>query len=161
MDNTTNQPSKFRTKNWVEKNVDSRGTCNTNSQIKFKAMTLRSTLCDYGDPYIIVTGTITIPNTETAAAPNNRNKEVVFKIFAPFIDCISEISNTQIYNAKDIDVVMNMSNLIEYSENYSETYGSLWKYYIDQPALNNDGNIIDFLSMVISGSHVVIKKYNW
>ena len=52
LDNTTNQPSKFRTKNWVEINDDSRGTYNTNSQIKFKTSRLNSSLCDYSDEYI-------------------------------------------------------------------------------------------------------------
>ena len=63
--------------------------------------------------------TIAVPNTGTAAATNNINKRVVFKNFIPFIDCISEINNMEIDNTKDTDVVLNMYNLIEYSENYS------------------------------------------
>ena len=110
LDNTPNQPSKFRTKNWVEINDESRGTYNTNSQIKFYNYSI----------------TITVSNTGTEAAPNNRKKKVVFKNCVPFTDCISEINNTQIDNAKDIDVVMDMYNLIEFSENYSQTSGSLW-----------------------------------
>ena len=54
LDNTPNQPTKFRTKNWVEINDDSRGTYNTNSQIKFKTSMLRSSLCDCSDAYILV-----------------------------------------------------------------------------------------------------------
>ena len=76
-------------------------------------------------------GTITVPNTETAEAPNNRNKEVVFKNFVQFTDYIGELNNMQIDNAEDIDVVMNMYNLIEYSENDSQTSGSLWEHYRD------------------------------
>ena len=57
---------------------------------------------------------------------------------------IAEINNTQIDNAKDIDVVMSMYNLIEYIENYSQSSRSLGLYYINQPALGNDGNILDF-----------------
>ena len=57
-DNTSNQPTKFRTKNWVEINDDSRGTYNTHSQMKFKTSMLRSSLCDYGDTYILVKGAI-------------------------------------------------------------------------------------------------------
>ena len=60
LDNTPNQPNKFRTKNWVEINNDSRGTYNTNSHIKFKTSMLRSSLCDCSDAYILVSGTITI-----------------------------------------------------------------------------------------------------
>ena len=60
LDNTRNQPTKFRTKKWVEINDDSRGTYNTNSQIEFKNSMLRSSLCDYSDTYILVSGTITM-----------------------------------------------------------------------------------------------------
>ena len=112
LDNAPSHPSKFRTKNWVEINDDSRVTCNTYSQIKFKAI-LKASLCDYNDAYILVKGTIAIPKTGTAAAPNNRNKKVIFKNFAPFTDCITEINNTQVDNAKDIDVIMRIYNLIE------------------------------------------------
>ena len=112
LDNAPNHPSKFRTKNWVEINDDSRVTCNTYSQIEFKTM-LKSSLCDYNDAYIDVKGTITISKTGTTAASNNRNKKVIFKNFAPFTDCISEINNTKVDNAKDIDVVMCIYNLIE------------------------------------------------
>ena len=79
---------------------------------------LKSSLFDYSDAYIAVKGTITVPNTGAAAAPNNRNKKVVFENCAPFTYCINKINNMQIDNAKDIDVVMNMYNLREYSENY-------------------------------------------
>ena len=78
-DNTPNQPSKFRTKNWVEINANSRGTYNTNSQNKFKTTMLKSNLHDYSDTYIVAKGVITVPNTRTTATPKNRNKEVVFK----------------------------------------------------------------------------------
>ena len=68
LENTPNQPSKFRTKNWVEINDDKRGTYNTNSQINFKTLMLKSSLCDYSDLCILLSGTITIPNIGTAAA---------------------------------------------------------------------------------------------
>ena len=80
LDNTSNQPSKFRTKKWVEINDESRGTYNINSQIKFKTRMLKSSLCDYSDAYILVRGTITVPNTAAADADaNNTNKKVIFK----------------------------------------------------------------------------------
>ena len=65
-----------------------------------------------------------------------RDKGVAFENCAPFTNCVSEINNTQIDNAKDIDIVMPMYNLIEYSDNYSKTYGSLWQYYRDKPSDN-------------------------
>ena len=118
-DNKSNQPSKFRTKNWVEINHESRGTYNVNSQIKFKTTMLKSSLCDYSDTYILVKGTITITGAGDDAAArraDERNKGVVFKNCAPFTNCISEINNTQVDNAKDIDILMPIYNLIEYSD---------------------------------------------
>ena len=125
-DDASDQPSKFKTKNWVEINGESRGTYNVNSQIKFKTTMLKSSLCDYSDAYILVKGTITVNNTAAADAnANNTNKKVVFKNSAPFTNCIIEINNTQEDNAKDIDIVVSMYNLIEHSDNYSKTSGSL------------------------------------
>ena len=144
-DDTLNEPSKFRTRNWVEVNDESRGAYNVNSQIKFKTSMLKSSLCDYSDAYILVKGTITVNNTAAAgAAANNTNKKVILKNCAPFTNCISEINNTQIDNAKDIDIVMPMYNLIEYSDNYAKTTGSLWQYCKDIPARNANDDIAIF-----------------
>ena len=144
-DNTLNQLSKFRTRNWVEINDESRGVYNVNSQIKFKTTMLKSSLCDYSGAYILVKGTISVNNTAAqGAAANNINKKVIFKNCAPFTNCISEINNTQIDNAKDIDIVMPLYNLIEYSDNYAKTTGSLWQYCKDIPARNNNNEITEF-----------------
>ena len=106
---------------------------------------LTPSLCDYSDAYILVTGNITVNNTTADdAAANNTNKKVIFKYCAPFTNCISKINNTQIDNAEYIDIVMPMYNLIEYSDNYSKTSGSLWQYCKEIPAINNNGAIIDF-----------------
>ena len=72
---------------------------------------LKSSLCDYSDAYILVKGTtgITVNNTAAADADaNNTNKKVIFKNCAPFTNCISQINNTQVDNAKDLDIVMSM-----------------------------------------------------
>ena len=133
IDETSNQPSKFRTRNWVEVNDESRGAYNVNSQIKFKTTMLKSSFCDYSDAYFLVKGTISVTNTAPeGVAANNIDKKVIFKNCAPFTNCISEINNTQIHNAKDIDIVMPMYNLIEYSGNYAkqqDVYGSILKIY--------------------------------
>ena len=127
LDNALNQPSKFRTKNWVEINDESREIYAVNKQIKFKTSMLRSSLCDYSDAYILVKGNISVNNTAGANADaNSTNKKVIFKYCAPFTDCISKINNTQVDNAKDIDTVMPMYDLIEYSNNYSKISESLW-----------------------------------
>ena len=146
IDHTPNQPSKFRTRNLVEINDESRGAYNVNSQIKFKTTMLKSSLCDYSDVYILVNGKITIAvagNDAAARQADERNKGVVFKNCAPFINCISEINNTQIDNSKDIDIVMPMYNLIEYSDNYAKTTGSLWQYFRDEPVDDDDDDIED------------------
>ena len=88
---------------------------------------LKSSLCDYSDAYILVKGTISVNNTAAdGAAANNNNRKVIFKNCAPFTNCISEINNIQV--DKDIDIVIPMYNLIEYSDNYAKTTGSLWQY---------------------------------
>ena len=106
---------------------------------------LRCSLCDYSDAYILLKGHITVNNTAAdGAAANNTNKKVIFKNCAPFTNCISKINNTQIDNAEYIDIVMPMYNLIEYSDNYSKTSGSLWQYCKEIPAINNHGDIVNF-----------------
>ena len=143
--NASNQPSKFRTKNWVEINDESRGTYSVNRKIDFKASLLRSSLCDYSDAYILLKGNVSVNNAGAAdAEANNTNKKVILKSCAPFTDCLSKINNTQVDNAKDSDLIMPMYNLIGYIDNYSKTFGNLWQYCIDIPAINNDGNIVDF-----------------
>ena len=123
---------------------------------------LRSDLCDFSDAYIVVKGNITVtkktftaddidePNNTAANvnatnnASNNAfgNKKLVFKNNAPFINCISKINGVKIDNAEDLDVVIPMNNLLEYSKNYRKTTGSLWNYYRDQPNSNiGDNNI--------------------
>ena len=129
LDNLSSQPSKFRTRSWIEINDESQGTYTGNS-IKFKTTMIRSNLCDYADAYILVKGTITITGGPADATDANkrldeRDKGVIFKNCAPFVKCISRINNTEIDNPKDIDIVMPMYNLIEYSDNYSKTSGSL------------------------------------
>ena len=99
---------------------------------------LRSSLCDYSDAYILVSATITVSNTAAAGDPNNR-KSIIIKNCAPYTNCISEINN-----AKAFDIVMSMYNLIEHSDNFSKTSGSLWHFYRDEPFLNNNGAIADF-----------------
>ena len=97
---------------------------------------LRSNLFDYADAYILVKGAITITvagDDDAAKRLDERNKSVIFKNCAPFTKYISRINNTDIDNAQDIDIVMPMYNLIEYTDNYSKTSGSLWQFYKDDP----------------------------
>ena len=127
LDSASNKPSKFKTRNWVEINDDTRGAYSPNKQIEFKTTMLRFCLCDYSDAYLLVKENISVNNT-AAATTNNTNKKVIFNNCAPFTNCISKITNTQIDNAKYIDIVITMYKLIEYSDNYSKTSGSLSQY---------------------------------
>ena len=138
LDNASNQPSKFRTRNWVEISDDKREAY-TSKNIGFKTTMLRSNLCDYADAYILVKGTIKITGTGTTAAVDERDKGVIFENCAPFIKCISRINNRDIDTAQDINIVMPMYNLFEYSDNYAKASGSVWQYYKDDP--NN--NLVD------------------
>ena len=115
-------------KKWIEAYDQSERNYNAIKEIRIKASMLRSDLCDFNNAYIVAKGTINV--TE----PNNakRNKAVTFKNNAPFISCISKINGAKIDNAEDLDVVMPMYNLLEYSKNYRKTTGSLWSYQRDK-----------------------------
>ena len=133
LESTSDNILKFRTRYCVEVNDESRGNY-ANSDIRFKTTMLRSNLCDYADSYILVKGTITITGAGDDAAArqaDERDKEITFKSCAPFTECINRINKIDIDNAHDIDNVMPMYNLIEYSVDYWKTSGSLWQYYKD------------------------------
>ena len=105
--------------------------CNTNIQIKVKSSMLNASLCDCSDAYIRLRGTITITGAGDNVAEkqaDERNEGVIFKNYPPFTKCISEINNTQIDNTKNIDVVMPIYNLIDYSDSCSRTSERLWQY---------------------------------
>ena len=97
-------------------------TYNENKSIRFKTPMLRSDLCDYSDAYILVKGTITV----TAAGVNNnannirdkKNRPLILKNNAPFVSCITRINGELIEDADDLDIVMPIYNLLEYSKNY-------------------------------------------
>ena len=101
-------------------------------------------------------GTITV--AALAVGGGNNGKNVIFKNCTPFTDCISEINNTQVYNAKDIDIVMPMYSLIEYSDNYLNTSGSLWQYYRDWPSINNAGTVVYFTGADHNSKSVKYKR---
>ena len=108
---------------------------------------LRSDLCDYSDAYILVKGKITVTKGFNNNANNNAyGKKLALKNNVPFISCISKINGELIENAEDLDIVMPMYNLLEYSKNYRKTTGSLFNYYRDEQnsglgeGANNDVN---------------------
>ena len=121
---------RFVTKKWIEVYDQSEGNHNVNKEIRIKTSILRLYLCNYSDAYIVLKGTITVLRPNAA----KKNKAVAFKNNAPFIYCISKINGVKIDNAEDLDVVMPMYNLLEYSKNYKKATGSLWNYYMGKPS---------------------------
>ena len=97
---------------------------------------LRSDLCDIRDAYIAVKGIVTVSVDERDR--DEMNRQVILENNAPFISCISKINGVLAENAEDLDIVMPMQNLLEYSKNYSNTSASLWNYYRDE--LNDEIN---------------------
>ena len=95
---------RYVTKKWIEVYDQSEKNYSINKEIRIKTSMLRSDLCDFTDPYIIVKGDITVTNLNNA----KRNKAVAFKNNVPFINCISKINGIKIDNAEDLDVVMPM-----------------------------------------------------
>ena len=133
------------TKKWIEFHNQSDSVENRykpNKQIRFKtSILLRSDLCDFSDAYIVVKGDITLKKDVDKGFIDVSNRSLAFKNNAPFTNCISKINNVLIDNAEDLDIVMPMYNLLEYSKNYRKTTGSLWNYYRDEPKdppLNDD-----------------------
>ena len=123
--------SRFITKKWIEVQSQSGNTYNTSKPIRLKTSMLRPDLCDYSDAYVWVKGEITFTNPNNDA---NFNKELTLKNNAPFISCISKINGEFVENAEDLDIVIPMYNLLEYSKNYEKTSGFLFNYYRDEPS---------------------------
>ena len=98
---------------------------------------LRSDLRDFSDAYIVFKGKIIVTNPDNDAY----DKKLALKNNAPFTSCISKINSRLINNAENLDIVLPMYNLIEYSKNYRKTTGSLWNYYRDEPNSGKEGNI--------------------
>ena len=116
---------RFVTKKWIEVYDQSEGNYNVNKEIRIKTSMLRSDLCDFSDAYIVVKGTITLTKTDRIRFIDIRNRFLAFKNNTPFTNCISKINNVLIDKAVDLDVVMPMYNLLEYSVNYRKTTESL------------------------------------
>ena len=104
----------------------------------------RSNLCDYSDAYILVKGTITVNGVVNGAENDivRRNRPLILKNNALFVSCITRINGELIEDAEDLDIVMPMYNLLEYSKNYRKTVGSLCNYYRDE--LSDDTNPNNF-----------------
>ena len=139
--------SRFVTREYVRVNSLSK-TYNENKSVRFKTPMLRSDLCDYADAYILVNGIITVAGNQ----PRDRqNRPLILKNNAPFVSCITGINNELIEDADDLDIVMPMYNLLEFSKIYRKTIGSLYNYYRDE--LNDDANLNNFANNNVVSSN--------
>ena len=137
LDSESENLSKFVTREYVRVNSLS-STFDENKSIRFKTHMLRSDLCDYSDAYILVNGIITVAGNN----PRDRqDRPVTLKNNAAFVSCITRINGELIEDADDLDTVMPMYNLLEYSKNYRKTIGSLYNYHRDE--LNDDADLND------------------
>ena len=129
--NIPNKVPRFISKKWIEVHDQSGETFNTNKQI-------RSDLGDFNNAYIAVKGIVTVTVSANERDRDEMNRQVILKNNAPFISCISKINGVLVENAEDLDIVMPMYSLLEYSKIYSKTSGSFWNYYRD--ALTDEAN---------------------
>ena len=149
-DNESEKLSKFVTREYVRVNSLS------NMYNENKSIRLRSNLCDYSDAYTLVKGTITVKAPGANNGANNiidkRNRPLILKNNAPFVSCITRINDELIEDADDLDIVMSMYNLLEYSKNYRKTIGSLYNYYRDELSDDADDNNFDNIKVVNSNT---------
>ena len=144
---------RFVTKKQIEVYDQSGKNYDVNKEIRIKISMLRYDLCDFNDAYIVEKGTITVTNRDGA----KRNKSVAFKNNAPFINCSSKLNGIKIDDAEDLDVVMPMYNLREYSKNYRKTTGSLWNYYRDEAShpLSSDSESFKYKTSITGNTYNV------
>ena len=128
MGNTDNESTKLATTKWYiinDQNKTDYGEGNEGStNVKFETKVIKSN-CDDSDAYILVTENITSTNTSAA------NTRIAFKNRAPFTKCITHINDEHVNNADNLDIIIPMYNLLGYSDNYSDTSGSLWQFKRD------------------------------
>ena len=127
-----NEGSKFATKKWYVINDESKGNYSQENLIKFLTESIESSLYDYSDACILFSGNVIVTG-------GNTNSNVAFKNCATFKECSTEINGTGVDEPKFINITMPMSNLIEYSDNYSDTSGNLWSFKRDK--INTDANV--------------------
>ena len=151
LNSSENEYSKFATKRWYIIDSESKGNYSHENPIEFLTNSLESSLCDYSDAYILVTGNITVKRRNTADTDDivlGAVAQVVFKNCTPFEKCRTEINETFVDEADFVNITMPMYNLIEYSDNYSDTSRSLWNFKRDEITNNadvtNENNALSF-----------------
>ena len=142
--------SKFVTRKYVRVNSLS-NIYNESKSIRFETPMLRSDLCDYADAYILINGKIAV-TSQGNVIRDKKNRPLILKNNAPFISCITKINGDIIEDAEDLDIVMPMYNLLEYSKNYRKIIGSFYNYYRDELSDDADNNNFDNIKVVNSNA---------
>ena len=125
LNDSNNENSKFLTKKWYVIDNKSKGVYSHKDETKFLTSSLESSLCCYSDAHILVTRNITVKGGKA-------NTKVAFKNCAPFKECRTEINEPFVEKTEHINIEMPMYNLIEYSDDYSDTSDSLWQFKGDE-----------------------------
>ena len=137
LNNSDNESSEFPTRKWCNINDQNNGQYGRGNEndltIKFKTKVIKPNICDYSDAYILVTGDIKVAGVAA-------NTNVAFKNCASFTRCVTHINDEHVETAENLDIIMPMYNLIEYSDNYADSSGSLCQFKRDESPMNNAGN---------------------
>ena len=137
LNDSDNESSKFAIRKWYVINDQNNGQYGRGSEndatIKYDTKVIKPNLCNYSDAYILVTGDIKV--TGVAADTN-----VAFKNCTPFTRCATHINDEHVETSENLDIIMNLYNLIEYSDNYSDSSGSLYQFKRDESPMNDPGN---------------------
>ena len=140
LNDSDNESLEFATRKWYIINDQNNGEYDrgneNDSTIKFEAKVIKPNLCDFSDAFILVTRDIKV--ADVAA-----NTNVVFKSFAPFTRCVTHISDEHVETAKNLDIILPMYNLLEYSDNYVDSSGSLYKFKRDESSMNDAENSLN------------------
>ena len=155
LNNNDIKSQNFTTKRWYIISAQDNGQYGrgneNDSTIKFETKVIKSNLCDYSDAYILVNG-----NIENKAD----NASVCFKNCAPFTKCITHINDEHLETAENLDIIMLMYNLLEYSDNYEESSASLYQFKRDEPPPNNGDVSVDTSSSFKYKSNLLGNEVN-
>ena len=137
LNDSENESSKFTTRKWYIINDQNNGQYDggneNDSAIKFETKVIKPNLCDYSNAYILVTGDLKVAGV---AAKTN----VASKNCALFTGCVTHINDEHVETTGNLDIIMPMYNLIEYSDNYADSSGSLYQFKRNESPMNGAGN---------------------
>ena len=137
LNDSDNEYSKFATRNWYIINDQNNGQYDRRNEndatIKFETKIIKPFLCGYSDAYVLVVGDIKVVGVAA-------NTNVAFKNCAPFTRCVTHVNDEHVETAENLDIIMPMYNLIEYSDNYADSSGSLYQFKRDKSPMNDAGN---------------------